>query len=296
MSKFTLEMNRYFSATVGAYSLVTDREATGDKSVTLDRYEKEVIFSAYHPDSFERRGGAESTGYDSHKEFIFHDRNHIRSKIKLAIVYPKKTGQELRLYFSKPTGFDPQAGEYWYIFRDGDDVPHIGVMDSFVWENIFQSKSYDPFLFKSQQNFDDEDDSYQKEVGAAIAGLPISTSNLKYRRSSTVAKNALKAANYLCEAEPSHVTFSTAAGLNYQECHHLIPVSLQNHFEAGLDVEENIAVLCATCHRFLHYGRGEEKFELLTKLWLAKKDGLDRRQIKISFKELLSIYTGNGLL
>ncbi|MGM0924034.1 MAG: HNH endonuclease [Bacillota bacterium] len=278
--------------------MVTEREATGDKSVTLDRYEKEVIFSAYPPYSFERRGGAESTGYDSHKEFIFHDRNHNTSIIKLTIVNPKKTGQELRLYFSKHTGFDPQAGEYWYIFRNSDDIPHIGVMDSFVWDNIFQSvnsKSYDQFLFKSQQNLDDEDDIYQKEVGAAIAGLPIPTSTLKYRRSSTIAKNALKAANYLCEAEPSHVTFSTATGVYYQECHHLIPVSLQKHFEAGLDVEENIVVLCATCHRFLHYGRGEEKFELLTKLWLAKKDGLDRRQIKISFKELLSIYTGNGL-
>lgn len=74
-------------------------------------------------------------------------------------------------------------------------------------EALVQTENYNMLVFKSQQNIDDEDDTYQKEVGAAIAGLPTASSTLKYRRSAKIAKNALVAARYLCEANPSHVTF-----------------------------------------------------------------------------------------
>ncbi|WP_158138911.1 hypothetical protein [Vibrio metschnikovii] len=56
-----MEMNvsllQAFNATQGAGSEVTIREATGDKSVTIDQSEKAVLFQIYPSTTFTRAGG-----------------------------------------------------------------------------------------------------------------------------------------------------------------------------------------------------------------------------------------------
>jgi 5-methylcytosine-specific restriction protein A len=293
MPLFTNELLKSYRAILGAFSQVTAREATGDKSVTLDLNEKNVIYSIYKSSSFDRKGGV-ITDNSPYKMFYVHDVNGTISKILLSVVYPKSEGNELRLYF-KSGQFDPDEGDYWFIFtRDGEDCPHIGWMKQKDWEQFLTLDSKEDEIgirFNSLQNIDDEDEEYQKQVGAAEVKMPVSSTVMKYQRDSSVALRALQTSGYVCEADPHHKTFMSVTGKLYVECHHLIPVSLLQKFpSASLDVEENIVTLCPNCHRHVHYGIGETKRELLDKLWLARKDGLARRGIKISYENFLGIY------
>ena len=52
-----------------------------------------------------------------------------------------------------------------------------------------------------------------------------------------------------CNCQICGYTFETAAGELYCECHHL--ESLAN---GGLDVSKNMIVVCANCHKRMHYG------------------------------------------
>ncbi|WP_339192787.1 HNH endonuclease [Paenibacillus sp. FSL W8-1287] len=297
MPLFTKELLKSFRGTIGAYSQVTNREATGDKSVTVDTHEKSVLHAVYRPTTFARRGGAIRNVPNPYKEFIVHDDRGNTYKAELSIVYPKAEGNELRLYFRSGV-FDPSDGDYWFIFtRDGEDIPHIGWMSPRSWSDLDSYLNQAPkdsdlgIKLKSQENIDDEDAEYQRQIGAATVKLPTSSSVMKYPRNPNVALNALKAANYTCEANPEHTTFLSVTGKPFAECHHLIPVSLQSKFpEASLDVEENVVVLCPNCHRHVHYGVGQEKRELLDKLWDARNKDLARREIRLSYDEFLSIY------
>ncbi len=47
-------------------------------------------------------------------------------------------------------------------------------------------------------------------------------------------------------------TFPTTTGGSYSETHHLLPLGM-----GGFDVEENIVVVCPTCHRKFHSGSDE---------------------------------------
>ncbi len=47
MGRLNKEFLEKVKATIGALSPITEREATGDKSVTIDPFEKEVLFSVY---------------------------------------------------------------------------------------------------------------------------------------------------------------------------------------------------------------------------------------------------------
>ncbi|WNF21307.1 hypothetical protein [Mesobacillus jeotgali] len=289
MSLFTKDLLRYYGATIGAYSPVTKREATGDKSVTLDSHEKNVIFSVYNPTSFARRGGATSV-ISPQKDFIVHYPDNTTTRVSLPVVYPKKQGNELRLYFNRGV-FEANPDDIWFIFvKPEDDIPHIGSMRPEEWAE--RSIHIDPesIVFKKQLNLDDEDDIFQQEIGAAAVKLPRTSSSLKYPRDPKVALTALMKEEFQCEGNPEHETFESASGKPYMEAHHLIPISLQSKFDASLDVVENIACLCPGDHRLIHYGIGEQKVELLYKLWNRKKEGLKRRGIVIGYEEFLSIY------
>lgn len=293
MPIFTGELEKTFRANHGAYSQVTHREATGDKSVTLDINEKNVIHSLYGSSTFDRKGGA-LTSNSPYKMFQVHDAKGGVSKIALSVVYPKSTGNELRLYY-KSGQFDPEEGDYWYIFtRDGEDTPHIGWKNRKDWEQLLSLDSKvneSGIRYNSLQQIDDEDEEYQKQVGAAEVKLPVSSTVMKYQRDPSIAQKALRASGYVCEAVHLHTTFIGVSGNPFVECHHLIPVSMQQKFpSASLDVEENIVTLCPNCHRHVHLGVGESKREILDKLWNARKEGLERRGIEISYEEFLLIY------
>jgi hypothetical protein len=104
-------------------------------------------------------------------------------------------------------------------------------------------------------------------------------------------KNAIVAAEYRCEADPSHKLFlSVSTGRNYVEGHHLIPMNAQPDFEFSLDVEANIVSLCVVCHKRLHHGRFEDLASLVVKLYEHRQERLVRCGIPIELESLLNYY------
>lgn len=108
-------------------------------------------------------------------------------------------------------------------------------------------------------------------------------------RSTRISINALKLANYSCEVDNSHCTFTRRKdGKPYTEPHHLIPLSKYDEFDYDIDIEENIISLCSNCHNKIHYGSDIES--MLQMLFEKRKDLLEKCNIKINFEELLDCY------
>src|SRR5699024_12123328 len=104
------------------------------------------------------------------------------------------------------------------------------------------------------------------------------------------ALDALILAGYKCKYNPSDRTFTRKNGKHYTEPHHLIPISKYQDFDRSLDVKENIVSLCSHCHNLLHYGRGDEKKEVLEKILFDRQDQLLEYGISISLEQLSGYY------
>lgn len=110
-----------------------------------------------------------------------------------------------------------------------------------------------------------------------------------FARDRQTSLNALSHANYLCEIDPGHPTFTRKNwDKPYTEPHHLVPMSYSDQFDVSLDVEENIVSLCSNCHNQLHYGKEFDR--MLEKLYQAREQHLKRVGICISWDKLLSMY------
>lgn len=110
-----------------------------------------------------------------------------------------------------------------------------------------------------------------------------------YPRSEKTSANALAIAKYQCEYDRSHESFiRKRINIKYTEPHHLVPMSFSSQFDVSLDVEENIVSLCSNCHNCIHYGK--DRFKLLEKLFLERKDLLEKVGIKVTFEELKNMY------
>ena len=73
------------------------------------------------------------------------------------------------------------------------------------------------------------------------------------KRDQRLAKDLKKTKGYTCEVCGKKSTWTTAEGIPYVEAHHLIPLGSN-----GSDDEHNLIVVCADCHRMLHYGTDGE--------------------------------------
>lgn len=113
---------------------------------------------------------------------------------------------------------------------------------------------------------------------------------LKYGRNKTVAANALKIAQYKCEANESHPLFRRKNSESfYTEPHHIVPLAAAEDFPGvNLDREQNIVSLCSNCHNLLHYGADIEV--VLGPLYEQRKDLLRMIGIELSFEQLLRYY------
>lgn len=122
--------------------------------------------------------------------------------------------------------------------------------------------------------------------------LEITPESLKYKRDINVAKNALVRAQFLCEYNNKDKLFLRKGSQDkfYTEAHHLIPLSKNQEFEYSLDIEENIVSLCSHCHNLLHYGRYEDKRNILEKLFKDRQNALSKCGIHISLPDLLNYY------
>lgn len=88
-----------------------------------------------------------------------------------------------------------------------------------------------------------------------------------YERSKAVRDYVLMRANGVCEACTKEAPFIGKDGRAYLEAHHTLRLS-----DGGIDHPRNVAALCPTCHREVHYGlKGHELNSRLVAL-LAQKE------------------------
>lgn len=108
---------------------------------------------------------------------------------------------------------------------------------------------------------------------------------------------ALGKADYLCEANPNHITFNKPNGRPYMEAHHLIPCTSANaskmwkYYKVNIDCVENMVCLCPTCHRKIHFGNEHEKESLLRLLYDKKKQLFHSSGINIDYEDLKRMYS-----
>lgn len=295
------ELLEELEAEIGAVSPITPREATGDKSVTLDKFEKTVLIASYPAMDFPRKGGAENNEEFKEFKFFVHPHNDLEnSNLRpVSIVYPKREGNELRLYFSKHSEFTIDSDFYytsgaeegnlhWYIFkRANEEFPHIGMADAAFLNTYTQTLEENGFLVKEE--FDDY--AFQTSIQNQLGKKRVLTSSSRFQRSIQESVRALEMANFKCEVNPTHETFiSAASNKPYVEGHHLIPLSFQDQFEHSIDIKENIVALCPNCHRLLHHGTNNEKERILFNLWTERKNLIFQRGIKVDTPTFLQFY------
>lgn len=117
------------------------------------------------------------------------------------------------------------------------------------------------------------------------------SSKVKYKGKPSRGKGALEKANYICENNPSHKTFtSEVTGKNYMEPHHLIPISNQGLYENDIDITPNLICLCPTCHKQIHYGQKSSIKEMLITFHSARKKDLKTCGIEIDLETLMAYY------
>lgn len=173
------------------------------------------------------------------------------------------------------------------------------------------AQSYDAWLLNQKKDPSAEIQYQNKVLQKAVAGVQVvepkggvAVPRIKgaglvstgFQRNPNVAASALVKANFACEIDPKHKTFtSNAKGKPYVEAHHLIPFSNQGSYAVSLDVMANIVALCPNCHRLLHHGVQDEKSAHIAEL-LSKRDAaLAEKELKISKAELLRLYNAELL-
>lgn len=150
--------------------------------------------------------------------------------------------------------------------------------------------------FNNFYRFACEDMSFYKtdieKMDIKIPKLTVVTAK-QYQRNQIISSHATEAANYQCENDHKHITFTSAkSNKPYMEAHHLIPLKEQGKFNVSLDVYANIICLCPICHRLLHYGITAEKEYVADKLFDYRKERLIHSGIDINrneFNQLLGM-------
>lgn len=112
-----------------------------------------------------------------------------------------------------------------------------------------------------------------------------------YRRDPRMAAEALRSAQFRCEWDGSHTTFTARkTGQNFVEAHHLIPMGEQVNHIHSLDVPENIIALCPNCHRLIHHGRAAQRSSIAANLLQRRTVGLQARGIDVSEAAIRALY------
>lgn len=109
-------------------------------------------------------------------------------------------------------------------------------------------------------------------------------------RDPKMSAQALAAANYSCENEPTHETFIAKSGRNFMEAHHLVPLEFEDDFKFRLDCPENILSLCPNCHRAFHHSNNKTRDDLIKRFYNERISSLQSRGIGIDIDLLKKYY------
>lgn len=270
--KNILESDKYVltnTYNIAKYNTINTRVNTALKSIEQDRISfNKLLFTRQFEFLLNKRKERKLTRRDVMEAMGLFKDSSSRSDNDFLDIYQMLTGDEIVLYgnMKKYELIDPNSKEFAENKARELDL------------NIDDFDRYYDFI-------DDEDSYYQNEVAKASQSNTDDTSNHKYKsKEKENSKNngstnsykrdaktgflALKLANFQCELNKEHKTFiSNSTSENYVEAHHIIPMKYYDDFEKSIDNEANIVALCPNCHRQLHYGKFEDKKELLIKLY-----------------------------
>lgn len=276
-------------ATDGAGSHVTSRERH-DKQLTLDDDEKAVVINLLGSSIY--RGAVNSDRDRSFHSIPLYFGTTYKDTVPMAIVHPKSTGDETRLYF-RSQGFNPNANDHWYAFKRKDGKLAIGFCSQ---KDFLRISSKFPIGDGPEE---ENDDAFVEQVQQSLQGKPskkVSSKGGGYYRDPAITDRALRLAHFTCAIDASHITFvSRSTGYPFVEAHHIIPMSASVILPSKiLDRVENIAALCPNCHRRIHYGTSSDQTTLV-ELLLSGKESL-LADLELSKDQVVSFYVSLAAL
>jgi hypothetical protein len=284
-----LKQDDYFKEKLKGFPNVSNQNITDELLAALELNVEEVLLgettSDWYVDSSEiwpprefikKKGNLEKITFDYYK-------NRFRWKL---------THKVSNLLISKDTFDISFIKSILLSLRDKCVAP-------FDIEDKVQIDNFQLGMFLSEpENEEDFQDFSQNAPSVNLGDGPIerasrsaSSAKGKWARNPVMASTALKASNHRCEANITHITFtSKRTNNNYTEAHHLIPMEFQGLFDFSIDVPENIISLCSNCHDKIHYAIDADKVMLIEKLYNERIDGLKMRKIMLTLKELKKYY------
>ena len=257
----------FFSASDGAFSRVTERE-NFDSQITLTDKEAEIVIRHFGIENI-NFGNVNSDPQKSSKTFYLYPDFR---PISLNLVFPKLHKVELRLYLSSKNGFKPSANEIWFLYQTSNNHLAIGSLPENIWGNLGQD--------------DLNDSEYQEEIERVLTTIreleivpggkivtSIRNSQTIYLRDPKLAIARFRKTEYKCEVDSSHKTFiAETTKLPFMEAHHFIPMKFQSAFATPLDNFSNVISLCPNCHRGIHHGVVDYKYDLISKIYKTRED------------------------
>lgn len=276
---------RAFNARFGAFSELTEREIR-DGQLTLTDEEKAVLASRVPPGRL-WRGPWTSAPLGHELSAPLYRSTTLLGEANLKLHYPKLSGNEVRLYFSKE-GFSPESGDVWFIFVRSDNRLCVGWHEKASFTLLGSGPLGTPI--------EDSDEDFQTRIEIAASVPKRKPVSSGYRRDVKYALEALANAGFQCELDPSHSSFTSArTGKPFMEAHHIVPVSAVRDFPSStLDVTRNIVSLCPNCHRRMHLAVESDRIARVRVLLARRPDLLPFLAIPES--RVLSYYQGAGPL
>ena len=261
----------HFNAVKGAYSVVTSREyQDGQITLTDGDGEKQIAFGHFGEENIPRTNSKLPM-----KVWLSVD-EIVDSEVKLR--YPKSAGTELRIYASEESRFKFKSGDVWFIYESRSGELVVGSMSEQTWRAI---GSEDP-----------TDADYQNAVDSVDIAPPLgNTSYLVngFPRDPAIARKAIETSGYLCAYTGEATPFiSKRSGFPYLEAHHIIPLSLQSHFDFNLDCVDNILALNPLWHRAIHHAMPQTTREIVTSLYSRRANFLISRNLEVD--DLILLY------
>lgn len=239
----------------------------------------------------------------------------IAESLRGGLIYNKEQFplEEIELAADNPNPKNYMAAHICGKYYDASNIPSDEKLFSDLKELIaVYSQLKSLMMGKSIEEMHDfylqeekiEDTQYQSDILVARPRKtkvtkkprPIPEATIKrgekvWKRDSSIGKEALQEAKFLCDLDPTHLTFkSKVTNGNFVEAHHLIPMKQQDEFLWSLDVPGNIMSLCPNCHRKIHHASKKEKKVVVKNLYDKKVNELDDYGIHIPLKKLLSYY------
>lgn len=131
---FSGEHKKAFGTERGAFSIVTEREASASE-INLTGPEAKIAEDFFGRDRI-HLGPAKANPLGALQRFREHQTDQL---IYLNLVYPKSDRSEMRLYLSQQKGFKPAPGSVWFIYLRKREL-YIGWMTLEDWELFLAGK------------------------------------------------------------------------------------------------------------------------------------------------------------